>query len=351
MLAVAVTVLLCGLLVSCGLSSGAKSARAGVSRTITDTIGRQVTVPQQVARVATIGTIPVMIGYVMAVGAQHTIVTRGGQGGPNGVGANGKQGFDKTEFYKITAPNVLSAPNVESAIMAPVDTEALLGVHPDVVIAPNLAIAQGAVNAGLPVVVLNNGYTGSAVKHTVDVMGALFDQQEVAAKYSSYLDDTAQKVSSAVAAVPDNQRPSALFLAFSPLRAPIYATNYLFAIAGAKSITADMPGNNVHITTEQLLSWNPDIIVVQQLADQQALYTDSHYASLNAVAHHRVYLIPREINGAAMMPLELDYLAKSFYPDRFTDLDLPAAVHAYFREFAGMDLTDEQVTEILNNEI
>ncbi len=262
--------MLCGALSGCGLSSGGNSDQGSPTRTITDTIGRQVSVPAQVTRVATIGTIPVMISYVITIGAGHTIATRGGQSGPKGVNASGAPGFQSTELYSLVAPNVLTAPSVEAAIMGPVDTEALLRVHPDVVIAPDLTIAKGAIDAGLPVVILGSGATGDDVKKDIEVLGELFGKTDTATAYTEYFDATVRRVSAGVADVPDRQRPRAVFVAFSPLRVPIYSTNYMFRILGAQSITADMPGNNVQINTEQLLRWNPDVIVVQQAADQHA---------------------------------------------------------------------------------
>lgn len=352
--AVAVAVL-CGVLTCCGLSSGGNTHQSGPIGTITDTIGRQVKVPAQVKRVAAIGTIPVMISYVITIGAQGTLATRGGQSGPHGLGATGAQGFASTELYRIVAPNALTAPSVEAAIMAPVDTEALLQAHPDVVLAPDLSIAKGAIDAGLPVVILGSGATGDEVKKDIKVLGELFGKQETADAYAQYFDTTVGRVNAGVAGLPEARRPRAAFVAFSPLRVPIYSTNYMFGILGATSITANIPGNNVQISTEQLLRWNPDVIVVQQVADQQALYSDPQYASINAVSQHRVFLIPMALqtwtDNSPLMPLGLEYLAKAFYPDRFTAMDLSADVHAFFQEFCGIDLTADEVTKILRHQI
>jgi iron complex transport system substrate-binding protein len=337
-----------------GGSAGGGSAGGGGSsgtHVITDTTGRKVTVPVSVTRVATIGTIPVMISYVIAVGAQDTIVTRGGQGGSDSIGANGKQGFQSTALYKIISPNVLTAPSVEDAINAPVDAETLVAARPQVVIAPNLSIAQPAVEAGIPVVILQSGATGPDVMQDVSVMGNLFGKQKVAAAYDAYFDNTVKQLQAGVAKIPAASRVTALFLAFSPLRAPVYSTNYMFPIIGATSVTASLKGTNVQITDEQLLAWNPDVIVVQQAVDKQALLTDPQFATLKAVRTKRVYLIPQSIqtwtDNSPLMPLGLLYLAKAFYPAQFGDIDLPAAVQSFFRQFCGVSLSSSQVNAIL----
>jgi hypothetical protein len=51
------------------------------------------------------------------------------------------------------------------------------------------------------------------------------------------------------------------------------------------------------------------------------------------------------------MPLGLEYLAKSFYADRFADLDLNTEVHNFFQRFCGVNLTENQVTKILGHEM
>ena len=225
----------------------------------------------------------------------------------------------------------------------------------DVIIAPNLDIAQGAVNAGIPVVVLSSGATGPDVKKDVAVMGDLFGQQKRAVQYATNFDNVVRQVQGGVKDIPSSQRLSAVFLAFSPLRVPVYSTNYMFPIIGATSVTANVKGNNVQITQEQLLNWNPDVIVVQQAVDQQALYTESQFASLKAVTNHRVYLIPQAIqtwtDNSPEMPLGLLYLAKAFYPEPFKTVNLNSAVRSFFQQFGGATLTDQQIDQILRSEI
>ena len=42
------------------------------------------------------------------------------------------------------------------------------------------------------------------------------------------------------------------------------------------------------------------------------------------------------------------FLAKTFYPDRFEDLDLRETVRTYYADFFGMQLDDDTITKILS---
>jgi iron complex transport system substrate-binding protein len=342
---------------ACGstATAGSGSAISSTTHVITDTMGRKVRVPTTVTRVATIGTIPVMISYVFAVGEEKTIVTQGGQSGSDSIAANGTVLEGPAALYKAFAPNIVNSTAVEDAINAPVNGEELLTVNPQVVIAPNLSIAQPAVNAGIPVVILQTGATGADVKQDVSVMAALFNVSSRSAAYNSYFDSTVKQVEAGVANIPASQRVSAVFLAFSPLRVPVYSTNYMFPIDGATSVTANETQTNVQITQEQLLAWNPDVIVVQQAADQQALYTDSEYSSLKAVQDHRVYLIPQGLqpwtDNSPEMPLGLLFLAKMFYPNNFTSVNLTSATRSFYQQFYKVNLSNSQIASILKGSV
>ena len=43
---------------------------------------------------------------------------------------------------------------------------------------------------------------------------------------------------------------------------------------------------------EQVTTWNPDLIIVDDPGFYKTIYNDTLWLSINAVKNHRVYLVP-----------------------------------------------------------
>ena len=43
----------------------------------------------------------------------------------------------------------------------------------------------------------------------------------------------------------------------------------------------------------------------------------------------------------------LPWLAQTLYPDRFTDIDIEQIVFDFYKDFAGVELTDTQIANML----
>lgn len=117
-------------LVACGGSPTPRDTGAA-TRTITDSAGRRVAIPATVRRVVTVGSVPVLNSFPFAVGQGATIV-------------NGIPGGDTSSYssYKVFAPNLLTAPTVQSAIGQPPNVEAVFNLKPDVAFTSDRATAD-----------------------------------------------------------------------------------------------------------------------------------------------------------------------------------------------------------------
>jgi iron complex transport system substrate-binding protein len=49
--------------------------------------------------------------------------------------------------------------------------------------------------------------------------------------------------------------------------------------------------------------------------------------------------------------LQLQWMAKIFHPDLFTDLDMQTMLKDFYHRFYAYDLTDEQATMILDHDL
>ena len=105
---------------------------------------------------------------------------------------------------------------------------------------------------------------------------------------------------------------------------------------------------------EQVIAWDPDVILVENPGFYAAVGTDPVWQEITAVKTGRVYLTPRTafcwfdrppgINRIIGIP----WTAKTLYPDLFRDMDLESLVREYHEIFLHVSLSDDQIHQILN---
>jgi len=137
----------------------------------------------------------------------------------------------------------------------------------------------------------------------------------------------------------------------------------------AKSIHAELiplaGGINVHqgdeldhygmekISMEQLLLYDPEVILVKEQTFFDTVFTDPRWKNLRAVQEKRVYLIPCEPFNwfdrppSFMRLLGIKWLLGILHPDRFAD-DMVTETRSFYRLFLGVELNKAQAREVLN---
>jgi iron complex transport system substrate-binding protein len=100
------------------------------------------------------------------------------------------------------------------------------------------------------------------------------------------------------------------FGTLSGLINPIAISEWWISTSGGLSVTKDIhTTDNCTFTLEQLLSWNPEVIVLRIMNNENDLdaslaYTDSRYASISAVQNKRIYLCPKGVHHWAAASIE-----------------------------------------------
>ena len=119
-------------------------------------------------------------------------------------------------------------------------------------------------------------------------------------------------------------------------------------------------GSRIEISGEQLLAWNPDYIIVngEPKADldgdaaAEALMANPDFASLTAVQNENVYGAPNTPFSWVDRPpgpnrvIGVRWLAGLLYPDYY-DYDLREEATEFYKLFYHMDLTEDQMTNLL----
>ncbi len=121
----------------------------------------------------------------------------------------------------------------------------------------------------------------------------------------------------------------------------------------ADSLSQGNTTSGVQVSIEQVISWNPDVIITTDPDFYAKVYNDSNWAGINAVKNHEVYLSPQspfkwfDRPVGANMIIGVPWTAKVIYPDQYSDIDMLSATKEFYSNFYHFDLSDEQAKQIL----
>ncbi len=121
----------------------------------------------------------------------------------------------------------------------------------------------------------------------------------------------------------------------------------------------DLPvtqGTGNEVNMEQLISWNPDVIIFEQNSAYEAAGEDSLWGQITAIQNGDYYKIPSTpYNWLGNPPsvnryIGLWWMVKTLYPEQAT-FDLREKVDEYYELFYDCDLSDEQYNELMKNSL
>jgi iron complex transport system substrate-binding protein len=128
------------------------------------------------------------------------------------------------------------------------------------------------------------------------------------------------------------------------------------ALAGGRNVhTKESAGGRIkdRISIEQVISYNPEVIIAQDESFYSGIYKDPRWAGIRAVRNRRVYLIPdAPFNWMDRPPSFLrlmgaKWLAAVLYPNSGKG-NLVSETREFFRLFLGKSPSDTEVRTILN---
>jgi iron complex transport system substrate-binding protein len=104
---------------------------------------------------------------------------------------------------------------------------------------------------------------------------------------------------------------------------------------------------------EQILLWNPDMILVNEPSAHSFILKDVRWSALKAVKNKKVFQMPIGISrwghpGSIETPLAILWAAKTLYPDLFKDINIRMETRQYYKRFFDFELSDELLEQILD---
>jgi iron complex transport system substrate-binding protein len=257
--------------------------------------------------------------------------------------------------------------NITNSPTSSINDEELLTLHPQVFIMTNLTPSLLPTLARLKVPVVEVGAFDTAahleagVNLVAEVLGGGAPSR--AKQFSSYYDSNVALVQAKTGSLPSSSRPTVYYGPGPNPTTTVGTGNIITAsineaggqnIAAVHGIGASQGGSFAFptINPEDLLTWNPQVIVTISPKIKQQFTSSPQYSALGAIRDHRINACPTGISAwcasgpeAALQPL---WIAKTLHPDLFPNLNLAAAVKDFYSKFYSYQLSDQQVSTLLN---
>jgi len=350
-------VLICGILIAGCTTSTEPGSTSEMTKTetkvIVDQHGRNVTIPTNVNRVVslhhhTIDIINELQGEDKLVGILKSWESNLGPG-----------------FIRIM-PGIETLPTPGD--LTSVNVEELLSLHPDVVFVAHQMpkdVIDRIQSAGIPVVAialydaeyqeaskLNPNLTdpdkayNEGLKHGISIIGEVIGKEKESDALIEYTYQNREFVLSRTSSIPREERVR-VYNANPDLYT--YGTGKYTGVmidrAGGVNVAENINGYK-QVTMEQILTWNPDVIIIQDryanVADE--INNDPAWSEINAVKNGKIIITPEYVKPwghptPESMALGELWMAKTLYPEKFMDVDLDRMAEEFYQKFYGVPYT------------
>jgi len=322
------------------------AATPGEARTVTDSAGRKIDVPDRIERVFAAGPPASILLYILAPDRMT--------GWPNPPTAE-ERPFIAERYRDLPALGRLTGrggtANLEVVLKAKPDLILDFGSVRDTYV----SLADNVQEQTKVPYILVDGRL-EATPAALRLLGNVLDHGQRAEQLASYVEATFAEIDAALAAIPVDRRPR-VYLARGPdgLETGVVGSinTEIIERAGGRNV-AEAAGQRglVRASMEQVIVADPAIIITWDRNFFERVAKDPLWAGIRAVREGRVYLAPTAPFGWIDRPpsvnrvIGLKWLAGLFYPDRFPE-NLRETTRTFYRLFYHVDLTEPQLDTLI----
>lgn len=292
--------------------------------TVTDQAGREVTIEEEPQRLASAYYITTSL--LMALDLDEKMV---------GIEDNP----DYRPIYALSAPHLLNLPWVGTAKV--LDAEACTALEPDLVILPLRLQDSAEILEDLGIdVLLVNPESQELLTEMILLVGTACNREKEAENLLDFLSRQESYLRDSLA---DAVAPKVYLSGNSNFLSTAGNAMYqadMIHLAGGNNVAAEIPDSYwAEIDYEQLLSWNPDYIILASSAKYtvEDVLNDPNLADCTAVRSGNVYQIPADAESwDSPVPssiLGALWLANILHPELLTDADCAAIMDEYYETF------------------
>lgn len=357
-----------------GTKQTQQSASTGETRKFTDSAGREVELPKDIKRIAPSGSLAQIVLYSIS---PDKIIGWSKAPGDNVKKYMDKKYWDLPEFGQFYGK------------AAGLNRETLIKEKPDVIIdigdkkktvKEDMDNIQKDVN--IPTIFIEG--TLDKMEEAYKTLGDLLGEEEAGKKLAEYTKKTLDEANTKVSSIKDGKKVK-IYYAGGPAglntnaKGSIHEDTIVKAggdnVAvlkkdsekkdaekkdtdkkdGDKKSSEKKTGTNGsdEISMEQLIQWNPDVIIFSPDGMYDKVATDKAWKNLKAIKEGKYYQIPNEpYNWIGMPPsvnrlIGVKWLGNLMYPDVFK-YDMVKETKEFYKLFYHYDLSDKDAKELMN---
>ena len=321
------------------------------SKNITDMIGRAIEIPNSLNKV--VATSPPMTTVVYMIAPEKLTALN----------------FEWTDDEKVYVPSQYQGlPNIGGWYGTQDGSyEEFIASEPDIVIESIDEGGDGDLSTvnerqskfgKIPVIAVNDTTSVEKVDSSISFIGEVIGAQDNAKKLTDFNDKYLDEVHKKSSQISDKKNVYYAEGNDGLKTNPSGSVHgQLIDLVGGNNVANSLSQGNttsgVQVSIEQVISWNPDVIITTDADFYAKVYNDSNWQSINAVKNHEVYLSPQspfkwfDRPVGANMIIGVPWTAKVIYPDQYKDIDMVGATKEFYSNFYHYDLSDDQAKQIL----
>ena len=327
-------------------AAGAGAWAQDVTRTVTDAAGRRVEIPARISRVLAAGP-PASI--LLCTLAPEKMIGWVRTPSPTEKAYLHERVRELPEYGRLTGRG--GTANLENVLK----------------FQPDLIIDSGS-TGGTYVSLANNVQEQTKIPYLLldgrlektpeiyRLLGEWLDARDRAEQLANYAEETLSGLRRRIASIPESDRPRVYYgRGINGLESGLAGSINMEVLerVGAINVAAAAgSGSLSKISIEQVLAWNPDVILALEPAFYASVRTDPLWSSVKAVRENRIYMAPNLPYGWFDAPpgvnrlIGVRWLMSILYPKQFPE-DLRTTTREFYRLFYQVNLTDAQLDTLL----
>ncbi len=312
------------------------------SITLTDALGREVSLPNRPRRIVITGK-----ALIMVVDAMYMFPEA-----PERIAALGNAGQGNSNFISLIDPRYAA----KATLQQDAGAEQIAAAQPDLVIlksylAETLGKSLEALN--IPVAYVDFE-TPQQYERDLAILGEVFQNKARAQQIVAYYQNKVAEIQIALLGV--NDKPRVLMLYYTDKDGSIafnvppmaWMQTQIVQLAGGEPVWSSAnPANGwTKVTLEQIAAWDADkIFIISYFKNPSevvtGLKTDPQWQALRAVRQGHLFAFPGDLYSwdqpDARWILGLSWLAARLHPDRFSQLDIENEAIQFYQTLYGLD--------------
>ena len=327
----------------------------GSERVISDALGRELTIPAEITGVVSTAPPTTMTLYLIApdlmlgwnselTPLQKKYIPEQYQSIPVVGGWFGKTDGNFETFIRLNPDIIFEGRTITGD---PVDVK---------------AVEERQTQFGaIPLVTIQDTANISGYAKSISLIGDILNKKEKSDALVAYYQTALKTVKDAVSTIPEGEKIK-VYYAEGPdgLATDPSGSQHAMLIdyCGGKNVaeTTITPGYGMTpVSLEQVLSWNPEVIIASDSKFASSVLTDPLWKDVPAVQSGRVYAVPLtpfswfdRPPGTNQIP-GLYWMLHTLYPEKFTTEQLKEKITEFYSSFYGVEVSASQLDGLLSD--